>query len=180
MQLASSSQARRPPASTAFHPCAPSGAICQTTKQGHRNEQHKRRRERAGHYRCLRQLLRRHRLRPDGRLTADEERRLRNVLAALRDYGFIPAASFEPALPGCGFGDVVDHLRASVGVPFADAALAASGRSVPSIEPPPAAVMPVWAFEPDGGSEDPLLSSARLWGTDLLVARVGTSPPGSD
>jgi hypothetical protein len=102
-------------------------------------------------------------------LTADEERRLRNVLAALRDYGFILAASFEPALPGYGFGDVIDHLRASVGAPFADAALAASERSVPSIEPPPAAVMPVWAFEPEGGSEDALLSSAKLWGTDLLV-----------
>ena len=36
-------------------------------------------------------------------LTPDEERRLRNVLAALRDYGFILEASFEPALPGYGF-----------------------------------------------------------------------------
>ncbi len=29
--------------------------------------------------------------------------------------------------------------------------------------------MPVWAFEPEGGSDDVLLSSARLWGSDLLV-----------
>jgi hypothetical protein len=30
--------------------------------------------------------------------------------------------------------------------------------------------MPVWAFEPEkGGSDDVLLSSARLWGADLLV-----------
>jgi hypothetical protein len=70
------------------------------------------------------------------RLTADEERRLRNALAALSDYGFILAASLEPALPGYGFADVIDHLRASVGAPFADAALAASERAVPSIEPP--------------------------------------------
>jgi hypothetical protein len=29
--------------------------------------------------------------------------------------------------------------------------------------------MPVWAFEPEGGSDDVLVSSARLWGTDLFV-----------
>jgi hypothetical protein len=102
-------------------------------------------------------------------LTPDEERRLRNVLAALRDYGFILAASFEPVLPCYGFGDVIRRLRTSVGAPFADAALAAAERSVASIEPAPAAAMPVWAFEPDGESEDVLLSSARLWNIDLLV-----------
>jgi hypothetical protein len=102
-------------------------------------------------------------------LTADEERRLRNVLAALRDYGFILEASFEPALPGYGFADVADHLRATIGFPIADAALAATARSVPAIEPAPAAVMPVWPFEPEGGGGDALLSSARLWGVDLLV-----------
>ena len=102
-------------------------------------------------------------------MTADEERRLRNVLAAVRDYGFILDAGFEPALPGYGFADVIDHLRKSVGAPFAEAALAAAERCVPSIEPAPAAVMPVWAFEPDGEGEDALLSSAKLWNTDLLV-----------
>ena len=102
-------------------------------------------------------------------LTADEERRLRNVLAALRDYGLILEASIEPALPGYGFGDVADHLRATIGSPIADAALAAFERCVPATDPPPVAVMPVWEFDPDGGSEDVLLSSARLWGTDLLV-----------
>ncbi len=35
--------------------------------------------------------------------------------------------------------------------------------------PPPAALMPVWAFEPDRGSEDALLSSATLWNSNLLV-----------
>jgi hypothetical protein len=102
-------------------------------------------------------------------LTPDEERRLRNVLAALCDYGFILAASFEPALPGYGFADVADHLRATIGSPIADAALAAAERSVAAIDPAPTAVMPVWPFEPDPGNEDVLLSSARLWGTDLLV-----------
>jgi len=64
-------------------------------------------------------------------LTPDEERRLRNVLAAAHDYGFIVAASFEPAQPGYGFGDVIDHLRATIGAPIADAALAASERDGP-------------------------------------------------
>jgi hypothetical protein len=102
-------------------------------------------------------------------LTPDEDRRLRNVLAALRGYGFILAAIFEPALPGYGFADVADHLRATIGSPLADAALAATARSVPAIDPAPAAVMPVWPFEPEGGGGDALLSSARLWGVDLLV-----------
>ena len=29
--------------------------------------------------------------------------------------------------------------------------------------------MQVWAFEPEAGNPDVLLSSARLWGADLLV-----------
>jgi hypothetical protein len=57
----------------------------------------------------------------------------------------------------------------TIGTPISDVALAAAERSVPAGDATPAAVMPVWAFEPDGGSEDVLLSSARLWGTDLLV-----------
>ena len=64
---------------------------------------------------------------------------------------------------------MVDHLRATIGSPIADAALAATARSVPAIVPAPAAVMPVWPFEPEGGGGDALLSSARLWGVDLLV-----------
>jgi hypothetical protein len=105
------------------------------------------------------------------RLTADEERRLRNVLAALRDYGLILGASIEPVPPGYGYGygEVADHLRATIGSPIADAALSAAERCVPATDPPPVAVMPVWEFDPDGGSEDALLSSARLWGVDLLV-----------
>ena len=46
------------------------------------------------------------------RLTADEEQRLRNVLAALRDYGFILAASIEPAPPGYkSFADATIRLH---------------------------------------------------------------------
>ena len=102
-------------------------------------------------------------------LTACEQRRLRAVLAAVQDYGFILAPSFEPAMPGYGFADIVAHLRASLGAPFADAALAAAERTAPDREPPPAALMPAWSFEPDGGSEDALLSSATLWNSHLLV-----------
>jgi hypothetical protein len=102
-------------------------------------------------------------------LTACEQRQLRAALGALRDYGFIHAPGLEPAVPGYGFADVVAHLRASLGVPFAEAALAAAERTAPALEPPPAALMPVWSFEPDAGSEDALLSSALLWGSNLLV-----------
>jgi len=101
-------------------------------------------------------------------MTAREERQLRRLLASLRNYGLVLRASFEPARRGYGFGDVVDHLRASVGAHIVEAALAGASPGVGS-GPAPAAIMPVWAFEPEGGSEDALLSSARLWNTDLLV-----------
>jgi len=101
-------------------------------------------------------------------LTAQEKRRLRNVLAALYDYGFILRASLDPALPALSFADVIDHLRASVGAPIADAALAAAERAFRNTEPAPVALMPVWAFEPDCGNEDVLLSSATLWNVNLL------------
>jgi hypothetical protein len=39
----------------------------------------------------------------------------RDALAALGDYGVILAASFEPPQPGYGLGDVVAHLRATIG-----------------------------------------------------------------
>jgi hypothetical protein len=97
-------------------------------------------------------------------LTPDEERRLRKVLAALRDYGFVLAASFKPALPGYGFADVAAHLHATIGSPIANAAGAAAERSVPGGDLAPAAVVPVWPFEPEGGSGDALFSSARLLG----------------
>ncbi len=61
------------------------------------------------------------------------------------------------------------YLRATLGSPIADTALAAAERSVPHSDPVPIAVMPVWPFEPEDGSGDALLSSARLWGVDLLV-----------
>jgi len=102
-------------------------------------------------------------------LTPRDERRLRNVLAAVQDYGFVLRASFEPAAPGYGFADVIDHLRATIGAPFAEAALAAAERDGPSAEAPPVAVMPVWAFEPDPDNADVMLSSATLWNCSLLV-----------
>ena len=36
-------------------------------------------------------------------------------------------------------------------------------------EPPPTAVMPVWAFEPDPENGDLLLNSATLWNCNLIV-----------
>jgi hypothetical protein len=65
------------------------------------------------------------------RPTTDEERRLRNVLAALRDYGFNLEASFLPALPGYGVTDVADHLRLIIGTPISDVALAATSAPSP-------------------------------------------------
>jgi hypothetical protein len=66
-------------------------------------------------------------------LTAFEERRLDNALAALRNYRLILTASVEPVKHGYGFEEVAAHLRACIGAPIADAALAAAERSVPSL-----------------------------------------------
>ena len=102
-------------------------------------------------------------------MTAHEERRLRDLLAALQDWGFVLRAGFDPVLPGYGFADAVDHLRASIGATIVDAALAARDTFVSGSDPPPAAVMIVWAFEPEDGSDDVLINSAMVWGTDLLA-----------
>jgi hypothetical protein len=101
-------------------------------------------------------------------MTAYEERRLRGLLTALHDAGLILRASFAPALPGYGYPDAVEGLRTSVGAHIVDA-LVGADRTEPDREPNPVAIMPVWTFEPEVGSEDALLSSARLWNTDLLV-----------
>jgi hypothetical protein len=64
-----------------------------------------------------------------------------------------------------GFRDVIEHLRAAVGTQIVELALSTVS---PSEKPAPAALMAVWAFEPEDGSEDVLLSSGTLWGINLL------------
>ena len=101
-------------------------------------------------------------------MTAYEERRLRGLLTALCDAGLILRASFAPALPDYGYSEAVEQLRGSIGAHIVDA-LIGGDRVEPDREPAPAAVMPVWTFEPEGPTDDVLLSSAKLWNTDLLV-----------
>jgi hypothetical protein len=102
-------------------------------------------------------------------MTACEERQLRGALAALRGCGFLLPATFEPVLPSYGFGNAVEDLRAALGARFVDAALAASNVPSESGETGPIALMQVWAFKPDGAGDDVLVSSATLWGANLLV-----------
>ena len=66
-------------------------------------------------------------------------------------------------------GAALDLVRRAVGAHFVDAALSAGGRPGPGSDPDPVAAMPVWAFEPECDEADVLISSARLWGVDLLV-----------
>jgi hypothetical protein len=93
-------------------------------------------------------------------MTEAEEGRLRSALLALRNIGLVLPATFEPVAADYGFRDVVDHLRATLGSQIADLALATAP---PIGNPAPAALMPVWAFEPEGETEDVLLSSGMLW-----------------
>jgi hypothetical protein len=94
-----------------------------------------------------------------------EELRLRTALLALRNIGCILSPSVEPAAPGYGYGDIIAHLRSALGDQIVDLALATDS---PGERPAPAVLMPVWAFEPEGDSEDVLLSSGTLWGADML------------
>jgi hypothetical protein len=102
-------------------------------------------------------------------MTEGEERGLRGLLAALCRAGFILRAGYADSLPGSGYSEVVEDLRQSIGAHIVDAFLTAGDDAPAGREPAPAAVMPVWAFEPEGTSDDVLISSARLWGVDLLV-----------
>ena len=102
-------------------------------------------------------------------VTAHEGNRLRELLRGLQQFGLILTPSLEPAVSSYGFGDLVGHLERLFGAQILRAALPPRGGFVMGSDPPPAAVMPVWAFEPEAGSEDVLLSSARLWGADLLL-----------
>ena len=114
-------------------------------------------------------MLRCHDRRQD--FTSDRGRGAAAPQRARRPQGLGPLSDRQHRAGGAdhGFDDFADHLRASIGAPFADAALAAAESSVPSFDPAPAAVRQVWAFEPKGPSDAVLISSARLWGSDLFV-----------
>jgi hypothetical protein len=126
----------------------PERCIGRADRDARDHERRQPRRPRAAHRRPVRHAVRRHHLRPHR--VPDH---LRPATPADRPR-VIQRPSLRPAAPGYGFADVLAHLRASLGMSFADAALAATERSAPDRKPPPAARMPVWLFEPDGGSRD--------------------------
>jgi hypothetical protein len=98
-------------------------------------------------------------------MTAAEELQLRNALLALQNIGCVLSPSIDPMAPVYGLRDIIEHLRTAVGSQIVDLALATVS---PGEKPAPAVLMPVWAFEPEGESDDVLLSSGTLWGTDML------------
>ena len=103
--------------------------------------------------------------------TDAEEHRLRALLASLQDFGLILRPNAAARQQHYDFDALLGHLRASVGARFVDAALAGPDAPV-SGEPGPVAVMPVWSFGPEGADpadQDVVLSSGRLWGTDVLI-----------
>ena len=105
-------------------------------------------------------------------LTDAEEQRLRALLASLQDFGLILQPSAAARRQHYDFDALLGHLRSSIGAPFVDAALAAGPDAPLSDEPAPVAVMPIWSFKPAGdgpADRDVLLSSGRLWGTDVLI-----------
>ena len=112
-------------------------------------------------------------------VTASEEFRLRELLRHLQAFGLILPPTFVIA-DAIGFTHAIDTIASTVGSSVVDAALAARCNRVGG-DPAPVAVMPVWPFEPEGAGADVMLSSARLWGVDLLVEalRVGDDESGT-
>jgi hypothetical protein len=98
-------------------------------------------------------------------MTDAEELQLRSTLLALQNIGCVLSPSVEPVVADFGFRDVIEDLRAAVGTQIVELALATVS---PSEKPAPAALMAVWAFEPENRSDDVLLSAGTLWGVDLL------------
>jgi hypothetical protein len=68
--------------------------------------------------------------------------------AMVQDFGLIlqPNVAVRPKCHD--FDTLPAHLRASIGAPIVDAALAVGTDAPFSGEPAPVAVMPVWAFAP--------------------------------
>lgn len=99
-------------------------------------------------------------------LDGAEEASLRALLANLESYGVLLLPDAEPAGAGCDLGGVVGMLRGAFGEHVVNAALVPGPAAQAEL---PVAIMPVWAFLPEGEGEDVLLSSGRLWGTDLLI-----------
>lgn len=95
---------------------------------------------------------------------------LRLVLDGLEDLGAIHGPIIQPLFSSVPLATVFDYLRQTVGELIVDAVIAAGPNAVVPNKVPAATVMPVWPFEPDPGGDDTLLvSSARLYGTDLLL-----------
>ena len=115
-------------------------------------------------------------------LSQQEEGRLEALLSWLQEAGVIllpqpSTGAVEPTFQG-----MLSHLRGSVGAHIVEAALAAPSAPYQADRGTPIAIMPLWPFEaPDVGSNhrDVLLSSARLWGADLVVEALRVADPDS-
>ena len=107
----------------------------------------------------------------DACLTQEQAARLRGALAWLEECGLVLVPQGHADGGVTSFNGVVEQLAASVGSLSLNAALSCLPASPPRQGVKPAAVMPVWPLEPEttiGGGSDLLVSSARLWGADVL------------
>lgn len=102
-------------------------------------------------------------------LTRGEETQLQAILTSLRDCGLILCANLAHAESSSMFEDAIALLQTSVGSSSVSSGRAARYPFVVSSNPPPIALMMVWPFEPEGYSDDVLVTSAQLWGLDLFV-----------
>jgi len=101
------------------------------------------------------------------RLSALERKRLQQLLGILESSGHIILPRTYPVTTTLREPAVLTMLEDWLSPDVVGAALGASKYPfIPS--PAPAAVIPVWEFEPVDG-DDVLLATAQLWGSDLLI-----------
>ena len=116
----------------------------------------------------------------DVHLSREDEARLTALLAWLQDAGILILPKPPRGWCGSNFSAVIAHLRGAVGAHVVEAGLAAGPALPNATRSPPAAVMPIWPFEPEGSSgRDILVSSGRLWGVDILLEAFRVDDPDS-
>jgi hypothetical protein len=103
---------------------------------------------------------------------------LASLLNWLSDAGvlLLPAPTDTPVRNAAA---LLDHLRLTVGAPLVEAGLSAADRPG-ATGGPPVAVMPIWPFLAEGDDpedRDVLLSSGRLWGSDVLIEALRVDSP---
>lgn len=103
-------------------------------------------------------------------LTTAETAQFQDLLSGLDELGLIALPAISPAPSATvRFEGVIAQLSDWLAPHVVDAVAATFGQARSPAPAAPTAIMPLWAFASDGGNDDVLVTTARLWGCDLHV-----------